>query len=148
MEDIELCLAQVAIIQGAITGVTKAFDHVPDNVALPGPVVVNVIDSGEIKSPRFGSIREQTFRVKMQLLVALQVQPADAEKVARPFIKRFVDSFDLKKTLNSTCETSDITSWTYGRMQLRAGDQEPVYVGVAFTLEILTIRRAAAIFAA
>lgn len=141
---VEAIVAQLAVIQRTITGVKAAFEHMPSQIDVPPPVVLNEIESGEVESPRFGSQRRQTHHIRMTLLVALQTDLAEAEKQARPFVKRFVDTFDLKKGLNGSATTSDITSWEYGEVRLR---DDARYMAVSFRLRAVELEQGAGLYA-
>lgn len=132
-----LIVTQMAKIEGAITGLStgQCFDVAPNMIQVSLPAVLNMPRAGTVE--RFEGLghREITHTIDVMCLVAAPGSDLPTgETLARPFVKRFLDAFDLHQTFNGTATGNRITSWRYGEVVMRPG--EPGYLGIVFTTEV------------
>ena len=154
MSDVVAAITAMAstAIFGGVTGIKKAFDTVPSGVDLPLPCVLLFPFEGLISgtesdtAPELFGARMTTHHIKAQVLVSQQSDLQDNERVARPFLSRFVTTIDRFKTLNGTANVIDatITHYKYGLIKLRAGD--PDYLGWEMTIKILELETSATLY--
>lgn len=139
MADLGEIVRQLAVVERGTPGIASAHEFAP-NMPSPLPAFVNVIDSGEVVTPRLGQgVREATHRVKAVALVAFQADLKDAERRARALITDFIERLDRYKTLNGAADvlSADVISYEYGPYQYQA--QEQPYVGVQFAVAVTTV---------
>lgn len=125
---VEAIITQVAAIQATITGVKRAHDKAPESLS-ELPAFVNFPADGEITRPGTNT-RQTTHKIAMQLMVARGDLPS-AEAELRPFIARVISAFDQHLTLSSTCTSSGVVNYKYGKVSYAGVD----YLGIVFTLQ-------------
>ena len=127
---LESIITQVAVLQAAITGITRAYDNTPDSIN-DFPCFINIPASGTIE--RQPHTRITTHSIKMQLFVIRHANLPSAETKLRPFVALTLDKFDANLTLGATCWSSWITHYDYG--VLTFGGRQ--YLGIVFDLEAI-----------
>lgn len=133
----------MASIESGITGIRKAFDTTPSNTDLPIPCAINLPFEGEISGAEgpyeLMGLRQTIHRIRVQVLCGVQDDLQTAETTARPFLKRFVGTFDRYKTLNGTSGIADVQveRYKYGFIKLREGD--PGYLGWDFIVRVTEV---------
>lgn len=139
MADLGEIVRQLAAVEATVPGIAKAFEYAP-TLPAPLPCFVNIIDSGEVVTPRVGQgVREATHRIRAIALIALQADAADAERKARPLISDFIEQLDRYKTLNGSADvlSADVVSYEYGPYTYQGGEQP--YLGVQFGVAVETV---------
>lgn len=121
-------MTQIKTIQGNIAGVKQAFDNPPASINA-FPCFVNFIGPGKPTYNMKLVLLRHT--VKMCLYVSKQTTP-ETEARLRPFVDLVLDAFDVKNSLNSTCNDSEVTAYEPGVLSY-GGHQ---YAGIVFTIEI------------
>ena len=131
MAEIHEIIAELATIQGAITGVKHAFAEAPESLG-DVPAFLN-FPSGGVPT-RIVSGRQIVHTIRMQLFVTRNVLP-QAEKELRPYLKLTMDAFDHNLRLNGKASTSMITRYTYGRLEYAKVE----YLGISFDIDVKTL---------
>ena len=137
--DLGEIVRELAVVEARTPGIKKAFEFAP-NLPTPLPCFINVIDSGDVVTPRLGQgLREATHRIKAVALIAHQADLKDAERDARALIADFIETVDAWKTLNGAADvlSADVVSYDYGPYTYQ-GSEQP-YVGVQFIVAVNTV---------
>lgn len=130
----------LVVIEERVTGVKKAFDeppNQPESTLLP--CFINLVEDGDIVTPRMSGTRQWFHRIQAIAIVALQSDLPIAEKAIRPLIKSFVEKLDADKTLGGLDGISEAAVTRYRRdpVVFRGPEgQEVQYVGVIFDVQV------------
>ena len=56
-----------------------------------------------------------------------------AEKIARPYVSKFITKLDTNRSLAGSCFDSEVTGYEYGEIKLNPAT--PGYLGVVFAID-------------
>lgn len=139
---VEAIVTALVVVEERVAGIKKAFDLPPDGDPAPLPCFINIVDDGDVATPRMPGAREWDHRIQAIALVAYSGRLADAERVARPLIHAFTAALDEDKTLGGQDGVIEAAVARYRKdnVVLRRGDDEAVsYVGVVFDVVVKEI---------
>lgn len=129
-------ITQLAVIEGAITGVKKAYEFTPESVGAL-PCFINYPISGEIKAASLGTCdSHDTHVIGCDYLVS-RGNLASAEQQARPIVAGFRDAILANRTLNGTCASALIAPITYEYLVEKFGGQDVLIVSFRLTCLVL-----------
>ena len=121
-------ITQLAVIEGNITGIKKAWDKAPDSLS-ELPCFVNFPVSGEyIRDPMRRAVRHT---IRAQLYV-VRSDLLSAEATLRPFLELVMDALDADLDLGVSCDYHRITRYEYGALVYGM----MTYLGMSFDLEV------------
>ena len=128
----------LAAVERRCAGVKHAFDLPPDGEPTPLPCFLNMVDDGDLVTPRMPGTRQTYHRIQAIALVAYEGRLGDAERVSRALIPEFIDELDDDKTLGGLAGISEaaVTRYRKDQVTLGTGDGARSYVGVIFDVQV------------
>jgi hypothetical protein len=141
----ETTIERIAELNAQITGITTAFDELPESVEdaeLPA-ALVRVGDAQHV-IPYEGARREtRNYELLVLVMDAALGTEAEAENRARPFIARFLDFYGARPGLEASDDDREIVEGAHITADSGFVNGIPyankLYAGVVFTLQVSEI---------
>lgn len=131
--------AQLVVVEKATPGVKNAFAYPPDAAIGPMPCFINVMDSGEVTTPRMMGWRETVHILKAKCLIQYQASLEDAERRIESMVYDFVNTLDHYKTLTDTERVVDADVLRYEAGTITLPNQDQPFIGISFDVQIREI---------
>jgi hypothetical protein len=137
--------AQLVVVEKATPAVKSAYAYPPDAAIGPLPAFINIMDSGEVTTPRMMGWRETVHILKAKVLIQYASDLASAERKIETMVYDFVNTLDHYKTLTDTLFVVDADVLRYEAGTITLPNQEQPFIGISFDIQVREIETGGAL---